>query len=232
MYGFHDCTKVYRSGEDVRSILIGATFTFGARDRVAILAGGGAGKSTLIRLLAGLEAPNSGRVRPPPGTSWPIGFAGAFHPALSGEENVRVLAALLKADPDRVSAFVALAADLGDDYRGPLARYSSGMRARLAFGFSMAIPHAFYLADEAVGVGDGQYRLKSECLLSRRLETAGLLLVTRNPRIAERFADQFAVLYRHRIIRCANLDEAKDLLAEQSRGEDELETLAVGLRQA
>lgn len=232
MYGFHNCTKYYDAGGDVRRILMGATFTFGPRDRVAILAGGGAGKSTLIRLMGGLETPTSGYVRRPPGTSWPVGFAGAFHPALTGEENVRVLATMLKADPDAVSAFVALCSELGDDYRGSLQNYSSGMRARLAFAFSMAIPQRFYLADEVVGAGDGQYRLKSECLLLRRLETAGLLLVTRNPRIAERFVDQFAVLYRHRIVRCPTMSEAKELLAEQNEGEDELETLTAGLRQS
>lgn len=232
MYGFHNCTKQYEASGEVRRILMDATFTFGPRDRVAILAGGGAGKSTLVRLMGGLEAPTSGQVRRPPGTSWPIGFAGAFHPALTGEENVRVLATMVEADPDAVSAFVALASELGDDYRSPLQGYSSGMRARLAFAFSMAIPQRFYLADEVVGAGDGQYRLKSECLLLRRLETAGLLLVTRNPRVAERFVDQFAVLYRHRIIRCSTMREAKALLAEQNYGEDELETLTVGFRQS
>ncbi|HWJ70589.1 MAG TPA: ATP-binding cassette domain-containing protein [Sphingobium sp.] len=232
MYGFHQCTKVYEADGDARRILMGATFTFGPRDRVAILAGGGAGKSTLIRLMGGLEAPTAGDVHRPPGTSWPIGFAGAFHPALTGEENVRVLATMLRADPDRVSAFVAMSADLGDEYRNALASYSSGMRARLAFAFSMAIPQDFYLADEVVGAGDGQYRLRSERMLLRRLETAGLLLVTRNPRIAERFVDQFAVLHRHRIIRCATIAEARELLAEQNQGEDELEALTAGLRKS
>lgn len=231
MYGFHNCTMQYAVGGSVRPILIDASFTFGPLDRVAILAGGGAGKSTLIRLMAGLEMPLAGQVRRPPGTSWPIGFAGAFHPALSGEENVRVLATMLRADPDTVSAFVTLSAELGEDYRSPLERYSSGMRARLAFAFSMAIPQRFYLADEMVGAGDGQYRLRSERMLRRRLEAAGLFLVTRNPRIAERFVDRFAVLHRHRIVECATIAEARALLTEQNEGEDELETLTAGFRQ-
>jgi capsular polysaccharide transport system ATP-binding protein len=232
MYGFHNCTKLYEADGEVRHILMDATFTFGSRDRVAILAGGGTGKSTLIRLMGGLEAPTSGQVHRAPGTSWSIGFAGAFHPALTGEENIRILATMLKADPDAVSAFVALSSELGDDYRGALASYSSGMRARLAFAFSMAIPQSFYLADEVVGAGDGQYRLRSERMLLRRLETAGLLLVTRNPRIAERFVDQFAVLHRHRIIRCTTIEEARELLAEQNEAEDELGALTAGLRQS
>lgn len=232
MYGFHNCTKLYGSGGEVRHVLVDASFTFGPRDRVAVLAGAGSGKSTLIRLLGGADQPTSGQVRCPPGASWPIGFAGAFHPALTGEENVRVLATMLQADSDRVGAFVALVSELGEDYRSPLESYSSGMRARLAFSFSMAIPHSFYLADETVGAGDGQYRLKSERMMRRRLENSGLFLVTRNPRIAERFADRFAVLYRRRIIGCATIGKARELLVRQSQGEDELEMLTAGLRLA
>lgn len=232
MYGFYNCTKYYDAGGECREILDNASFTFGALDRVAILAGGGTGKTSLIRMMGGLEAPNAGTISQPPGTSWPIGFAGAFHPALTGEENIRVLATMVNADPDRVSAFAALSSGLGHDYRNILSRYSSGMRARLAFVFSMAIPQSFYLADEVVGAGDGPFRLQCERMLLRRLENAGLLLVTRNARIAERFADQFAVLHRHRIIRCSTIDEAKALLAEQAADEDELEMLTAGLRQS
>jgi capsular polysaccharide transport system ATP-binding protein len=213
-------------------VLLGATLTFGATERIAVLASGGSGKSTLIRLLGGLEAPTSGHVRRPPGISWPIGSAGAFHPALTGEENVRVLATMLAADPDRASAFVKLSADLGDDYWNRLESYSSGSRARLAFAFSMAIPQRFYLADDTMEVGDGAYRIKSTRMLRRRLENAGLFLITRNWRTAERFADRFAVLYRHRLIGCPTIGEARDLLAKQSDDDDELEALAAGLLQA
>lgn len=232
MYGFHTCTKQYETDGECRQILSRASFTFGPLDRVAILAGGGKGKTSLIRMMGGLEAPTSGSISQPPGTSWPIGFAGAFHPALSGEENIRVLATMLKADPDRTSAFVSLSSGLGSEYRQTLSSYSSGMRARLAFAFSMAIPQRFYLADEVVGAGDGAFRLQCERMLLRRLETAGLLLVTRNARVAERFADQFAVLYHHRIIRCATIADAKALMAQQNADEDELETLTAGLRQS
>ena len=232
MYGFQNCTKLYDAGGEIRRIVVDATFTFGPRDRVAVLAAGGAGKTTLIRLLGGLETPTSGRVRRPPGTSWPIGSAGAFHPSLTGEENVRVLATMMRADPDRVSAFVYLSSDLGEHYRDRLESYSSGMRARLAFAFSMAVPQDFYLADETMEAGDGAFRLASARMVSRRLESAGLFLVTRNWRTAERFADSFAVLHRHRIIRCDTIGEAKELLLSQHEGEDELEMLAAGLRES
>lgn len=106
------------------------------------------------------------------------------------------------------------------------------MRARLAFAFSMAVPQGFYLADETMEAGDGAHRAASARMMTRRLEDAGLFLVTRNWRTAERFADSFAVLYRHRIIRCADIGEAKALLASEYEGDDELEMLAAGLRES
>ena len=232
LYGFFDCTRHYATPSFVRQVLTDATLGFGPMDRVAVLAPSGSGKSTLVRLLGGLDRPGGGTVLRPPGASWPLGFSGAFHPALTGEENVRVLARMLDADPDRTSAFVALFSELGDDFARPLQDYSSGMRARLGFAFSMAIPQRFYLADDAVGVGDEQFRMKCERMLLRRLENAGLFLATRNFRVAERFADEFAVLEDRRILRCASIDEARERFARIEQQEDDLDVLVAGLRRA
>lgn len=232
LYGFFDCTRHYGASGFVRRVLTDATFGFGATDRVAVLAPAGSGKSTLVRLLGGLDRPNGGTVLRPPGVSWPLGFSGAFHPALTGEENVRVLARMIDADPDRTSAFVALFSELGDDFARPLQDYSSGMRARLGFSFSMAIPQRFYLADDVVGVGDEQFRMKCERMLLRRLEGAGLFLATRNVRLAERFADSFALLEDRRIVRCASLEEARERFAAIEQQEDDLDVLVAGLSRA
>lgn len=232
MYGFFECTRHYRTDDHSRAVLTDTTFGFAPTDRIAVLAPAGTGKSTLVRLLGGLDEPDFGAVIRPPGVAWPLGFTGAFHPALTGEENIRVLARLLDEDPDRTSAFVALFSELGDDFRRPLQDYSSGMRARLGFSFSMAIPQGFYLADETVGAGDEQFRIKCERMLLRRLERAGLFLATRNFRLAERFADQFALLENHQIVRCASLDEARERFAQIEQQEDDLDVLVAGLSRA
>lgn len=232
MYGLLACTRHYGAAGFVRRVLVDATYGFAAHDRVAVLAPAGSGKSTLVRLLGGLDQPNRGTVLRPPGVSWPLGFSGAFHPALSGEENVRLLARMMNADPDRASAFVALFSELGDDFARPLQNYSSGMRGRLGFAFSMAIPQSFYLADEVVGLGDEQFRMKCERMLLRRLENAGLFLATRNFRIAERFAEQFAVLENRRIVRCASFEEARERFVRIEQQEDDLDVLVAGLSRA
>ena len=99
----------------------------------------GAGKSTTLRLLAGTELPNAGKVRRSVPVSWPLGFAGGFHPLMSGRENVRFVARIYGQNVREVLDFVEDFSELGDYLDAPIKTYSSGMMARLAFGLSMAV---------------------------------------------------------------------------------------------
>lgn len=229
MIGFLDCHKYYPTGVQPRVVLYDTTCLFEPEERICILADSGAGKTTLIRLLAGLDTPTSGHVLRNEGISWPMGFAGAFHPAMTGEENIRTIATLGNSDPDWTSAYVAQFSELGDDYHRPLQGYSSGMRARLGMSLSLAIQENTYLADETIGTGDEQFRLKCEAALEQRLEKAGLFLVTRNPRVAERYGHRFGVLRNGRIVMCNDFAEAKAIFTSQENRFDELENLVASL---
>jgi hypothetical protein len=118
----------------------------------------GAGKTTTLRLIAGTELPNSGTVRRSVRVSWPLGFAGGFHPLMSGRENVHFVARVYGADVRRVTNFVEDFAELGEYIDLPFKTYSSGMMARLAFGLSMAIEFDVYLVDEITAVGDARFQ--------------------------------------------------------------------------
>ena len=232
MFGFFHCTKRLAMGGDTRILIEDATLAFGPRERVVVLGPPGCGKTVLQRMLAGREKPSSGTVKTPRGLSWPIGFAGMLHPVLTGEQNIRTLAAMLGAEPDRTSGFVSLFSELGDHYHRPLQEYSGGMRARLAFSFSMAVPFAFYVADDIIGTGDPSFRDKCDRMMFRRLEDAGLFLTTSSPRIAERFGERFAVVHERRIVECGSISEAKTLLEKARDMQDEFETVLAGLNMA
>ena len=94
----------------------------------------GAGKSTTLRLIAGIELPNSGKIRKKIRTSWPLGFAGGFHPLMTGRENICFAARVHGANVRAVIEFVEYFADLGHHLDLPVKTYSSGMQARLSFG--------------------------------------------------------------------------------------------------
>ena len=85
----------------------------------AILGVNGAGKSTLIRILAGAELPNSGRVRRSVRVSWPLGFGGALHPAMTARENSRFVARAYGEDPRSVVSFVEDFAEVGRHFDSP-----------------------------------------------------------------------------------------------------------------
>lgn len=148
-----------------------------ARDgRLALLGRNGQGKSTLIRLLGGVSSPSSGRIEWRMKPSWPIGFSGGFQGSLTGLDNIKFLSSLYDRDyvsmRDRVDEF----AELGTALRRPVKHYSSGMRARLAFGLSLAIEFECYLIDELVAVGDARFQNKcNEELFNARKNRAYIL---------------------------------------------------------
>src|SRR5215469_14120390 len=85
--------KRYRTKAGGRTVLDEVSAVFEAGHNFGILGPNGAGKSTLIRLIAGSEPPDSGIIRRRARVSFPLGFGGTFHGALSGRENVAFIAA-------------------------------------------------------------------------------------------------------------------------------------------
>jgi capsular polysaccharide transport system ATP-binding protein len=130
--------------------------------RLALLGRNGQGKSTLIKILGGVIQPNGGSVRWSMSCSWPLGFGGGFQGGMTGLDSIRFIARIyrhpLKGLIDRVDRF----AELGDALTMPMKVYSSGMRARLAFGLSLAIDFDCYLIDEIIAVGDAAFTKKCE----------------------------------------------------------------------
>jgi capsular polysaccharide transport system ATP-binding protein len=152
------------------------SFDLGRSDRLAILGRNGQGKSTLIKMLGGVLPQTEGRIDWRMSSSWPIGFAGGFQGSLSGLDNVRFLSRLYGRDYNETLGRVDDFAELGKALREPVKHYSSGMRARLAFGLSLAIEFDCYLIDELVAVGDARFQRKcQEALFEHRAHRAFLM---------------------------------------------------------
>ncbi|WP_395944866.1 ABC transporter ATP-binding protein [Brevundimonas sp.] len=159
-----------------RSVFQDLNFTMGPQDRLAVLGRNGQGKSTLIKILGGVLHPSSGQVHWRMSSSWPIGFGGGFQGSLSGLDNIRFLCRLYNRDYRNMLERVDNFAELGSALRRPVKHYSSGMRARLAFGLSLAIEFECYLIDELVAVGDARFQRRcNEELFERRGDRAFLM---------------------------------------------------------
>lgn len=154
--------KQYVRNGKPRLLFDGLSFTLRPRERLAILGRNGQGKSTLIKILGGVLPANRGEVTWTMRSSWPLGFGGAFQGGLTGVDNIRFLARIYDCPVEPMLANVERFAELGDALTMPVKHYSSGMRARLAFGLSLAIEFDCYLIDEIVAVGDALFRDKCE----------------------------------------------------------------------
>lgn len=190
--------------EDPIVVLGDVSVLFRAGERVGILAAPGSGKSTLARLFSGIEQPDEGLIERQGRVSWPLGFAAALHPELSGAENIGLIGAILGQDPDEMIAFCDAFSGLGARMQRPLKYASPGDRALLAFSCSLAVPYATYIADEVLGVGSDQMRARCQAMLDRRLTHAGLIFLSRNPAQIKKTCTTFYVLVSGKLIACSD----------------------------
>ncbi len=194
MIELRDLTKIYHVNgvPTVVADHINACFPTGLS--VALLGRNGAGKSSLLRMIAGTMAPSSGQILSRGTISWPVGFAGSFHGDLTGMQNVRFIARIYGVDSDALVEFVEDFAELGQHFRLPFRTYSAGMRSRLAFGASMGIRFDTYLVDEVTSVGDAAFRVKSEAVFMERMRQSGAIVVSHSMPLLRRICQAGAVL--------------------------------------
>jgi capsular polysaccharide transport system ATP-binding protein len=187
-------TKTFRTPRGRKLVLDNASATFEAGHNFGILGVNGAGKSTLIRLIAGSELPDRGIVRRYGRVSFPLGFGGTFHGALSGCGNAAFIARIYGAPVRATIDYVEDFAELGEYWTMPVNTYSSGMRARLAFAVCLAIDFDVYLIDEVTEVGDQRFRRKCADAFRARMAHSDILLVSHNPQTIRQYCDRGAIL--------------------------------------
>ncbi|MEM6439629.1 MAG: ATP-binding cassette domain-containing protein, partial [Pseudomonadota bacterium] len=160
MIRFEQVSKRYRLKRGEKIILHDLTMSLPRGRSLALLGRNGAGKSTLLEMIAGSIKPDRGRIVRDARVSFPLGFSGSFHKEMTGRQNLRFVARIYGVDVEALTDYVADFAELGQFLDQPLRVYSSGMKARLAFGVSMGIRFDVYLVDELTAVGDQAFKDK------------------------------------------------------------------------
>lgn len=147
---------------------------------VGVIGKNGASKSTLLRLIGGMDVPDRGRVIRRGRVSWPIGLAGGFKGSMTGRQNVKFVARVhgVKKSLTNLIQEVQDFAEIGKAFDDPVNTYSSGMRSRLAFGLSLAFDFDIYISDEATAVGDRTFKAKAREAFQQRVDHASLIMVS------------------------------------------------------
>jgi len=208
MIRLENLTKVFYERGQRKLVADGISLTFPAGVAVGLLGRNGAGKSSLLRMISGTIEPTMGRIVTEGTVSWPVGFAGSFHPDLSGSQNVRFIARVYGIDTDALVEFVEDFAELGVHFHLPFRTYSSGMRSRLAFGLSMGIEFQTYLVDEVTSVGDAAFRAKSEAVFQERMLNSGAIVVSHGMGMLRRNCQAGAVLENGHLTYFDNIEDA------------------------
>lgn len=203
--------KIWR--ETPRPVFSDLGFTLARDGRLAVLGRNGQGKSTLIKILGGALPQTGGRVTWRMSASWPIGFGGGFQGSLSGIDNIRFLARLYEKDFAETLSRVDDFAELGEALKQPVKHYSSGMRARLAFGLSLAIEFDCYLIDELVAVGDARFQQKCREELFERRAHRAFIMASHDTHLVTEQCDRAIVIEGGRARMFEDVAEAADVYA-------------------
>jgi lipopolysaccharide transport system ATP-binding protein len=149
-------------------------------ERIAFIGHNGAGKSTMLKLLAGIYHPSSGRRIVEGRISSLFDIALGFEQEADGWENIAYRSYLQGETPASVRAKkkeIAEFSELGDFMNMPVRYYSAGMMVRLAFSIATAIEPEILLVDEVLSVGDLAFQHKARERMRQMMAKAHLLIV-------------------------------------------------------
>ena len=180
--------------DEVFEALKGVSFDVAAGRSLGLIGRNGSGKSTMLKLIAGIGKPTTGTVDVHGRVSALIELGAGFHPEISGRENVFIngmMLGLSKREIVRRFDDIVAFAELEDFIDAPVKTYSSGMYMRLGFAVAINVDPDVLLVDEVLAVGDEAFTHKCfDKLAEFRRRGRTVLLVTHALDLVTRFCDE------------------------------------------
>jgi len=180
------------------------SFQVSEGEMVGIIGRNGSGKSTILKIIAGVYIPTSGGVAVNGSIAPLIELGAGFHHELTGRENILLNGLLLGLSKreilSRESQIIEFA-ELGDFIDVPVKQYSSGMYMRLAFAIATEVNPDILLIDEILAVGDGEFRRKCfERIEHFRTLGKTILFVSHDLTSIRQFCDRVLLLHGGELI--------------------------------
>lgn len=177
-------------------------------ETLGIIGRNGAGKSTLMKLLANIINPDEGVIEREPGTLQLLSLQVGFLMHLTGRENAimsGMLLGLRKNDVLSGMQQIIEFSELGEQIDDPVRTYSAGMRARLGFAVARQTNPDVLLIDEALSVGDAQFREKSKAVMADRIKSEKtVVIVSHNEQTVSEFCDRVIWLNNGKVQQTGN----------------------------
>ena len=209
MISFENVGRAYRGRKgEIGWVFRNLSFTLPDTASIGILAPRGHGKTTLINVAAGNEAPSEGRVFRTGRISWPYGFKGNISTKLTGRQNVRFLCDVYGRNFAEVFAFVEKFSELGKNLNSSLRQYSFEARARLSISTLFAMDFNYILVDDSMEGGDASFRRKCAQYIQDNASRLNFLIATSNPQIVTTYCQQAGVLNDGKVMMLGSVDEA------------------------
>lgn len=190
---------------------------------VALIGRNGSGKSTFLKLLAGIYHPDSGKVTANGRVSALIELGAGFHPEFSGRENIYINGSLLglsNAEIKKKFDEIVQFSELEEFIDSPVRTYSSGMYMRLGFSIAVNVDPDILLVDEVLAVGDEAFvRRCKEKIDDFKNAGKTIVMVTHDMAAVERFCDQAYLLEKGKFVDHGEpkriIDMYRDLISDR-----------------
>ena len=210
MIELKNVTKYFHTHEGRKYILQDVSLVL-PNVNIGILGRNGSGKSTLMRMLGKIEFPNRGQIVSSSSFSWPLALGGGFVGTMTGKANVKFVCRLYgknRAETNEIITFVKEFTELEEYFHMPIKTYSTGMRARLGFGLSLAFDFDYLLIDETLSVGDINFRNKAYNALRKKLESCHTLLVSHHMKVLSELCQEGILLHEGKLYYYDKINDA------------------------
>lgn len=182
-------------------------------ESVALLGKNGAGKSTILKMITEVAFPTTGEIIVNGRVSALLELTSGFDPEFTGRENIYLKGQILGLDTNEIKELegdIIDFAQLEEYIDQPVRTYSSGMKARLGFSINVNINPEILIVDEALSVGDEEFRRKCIKKINELLsqENVTLLYVTHATKTAKDFCKRGMILQKGKLVFDGDIEEA------------------------
>lgn len=171
--------KVITQNNVTSRVLEDISFDAKSGDSIALIGHNGSGKTSLLRIIAGIYRPTSGQIEIDGNVSGILNVAPMLTLDATGIQNVKIIINYLKrydVDLNKILSFIEEISGLGDFLNMPIKNYSSGMQARLIFSITLFLKSDIAIIDEGISTGDSQFRENSQNLMEEHLSSIKIKL--------------------------------------------------------